>query len=115
MQILLSNHQAITYHPIDINGTHTADLASRTMQAAVQTAAGPRHAVLHMATLPFELPAAQGVQSDAWRPHVFSKCVAGMPQGYAPCLNYSNLLRGEELVYPGEDKRKLLGTVCQEE
>ncbi|WIA14784.1 hypothetical protein OEZ85_003268 [Tetradesmus obliquus] len=23
-----------------------------------------------------------------------------MPQGYAPCLNYSNLLRGEELVYP---------------
>jgi hypothetical protein len=24
-----------------------------------------------------------------------------MPQAYAPCLNYTNLLRGEELVYPG--------------
>jgi hypothetical protein len=58
--------------------------------------------MLDAAVLPFELPAAQGMPSDAWRPHVFSKCVPGMPLGYAPCLNYSNLLRGEELVYPGK-------------
>jgi hypothetical protein len=24
-----------------------------------------------------------------------------MPRAYAPCSNYTNLLRGEELVYPG--------------
>jgi hypothetical protein len=50
----------------------------------------------------FHLPAQLGLPSDVWRPHIYSRCVAGMPSGYAPCLNYSNLLRGDELVYPGE-------------
>lgn len=51
--------------------------------------------------VPFKLPVQRGLPSDAWRPHVYSECVAGMPQGYAPCLKYSNLLHGEELLYPG--------------
>lgn len=56
---------------------------------------------LVVSRVPFKLAVQQGLPSDAWRPHIYSECVAGMPQGYAPCLNYSNLLHGEELVYPG--------------
>jgi hypothetical protein len=56
---------------------------------------------LQSATIPFEMPAAVGLPSDNWRPHVFSTCVPGMPGGFAPCLQYDNLLRSEELVYPG--------------
>ncbi|KAF6251788.1 hypothetical protein COO60DRAFT_1274715 [Scenedesmus sp. NREL 46B-D3] len=55
---------------------------------------------LLVATIPFRLPAALGLPSDEWRPHIFSECAYGMPRAYAPCLNYTNLLRGEELVYP---------------
>jgi hypothetical protein len=102
MQLLLSRHQAITSQTFHFNGTQPREPASPSVQTATRTAAAPQPALLQSVMLPFELPAAQGLPSDAWRPHVFSNCVTGMPQGYAPCLNYSNLIRGEELVYPGE-------------
>jgi hypothetical protein len=67
-------------------------------------------AELQTTSVPFQLPAALGLPSDQWRPHIFSQCAAGMPRAYAPCLNYTNLLRGEELVYPGG--HKLPGRQC---
>jgi hypothetical protein len=50
----------------------------------------------------FQLPTQLGLPSDDWRPHIYSSCAVGMPPGYAPCMKYTNLLRGDELVYPGE-------------
>jgi hypothetical protein len=88
------------------NDSSTAAAAAAAVKAPVQAGQAVDYSYadvgLHSTSIPFKLPAAVGLPSDAWRPHIFSECAAGMPRGYAPCLNYTNLLRAEELVYPGE-------------
>lgn len=46
------------------------------------------------------LPVATGLPSDAWRPLIVNRCVPGMPRQWAPCMNFSNLLVAEEILYP---------------
>lgn len=55
----------------------------------------------HSQHAPYMVPPLHGLPSDKWRPMIFMECVPGMPRGYAACLNYSNLLQSEEVVYPG--------------
>jgi hypothetical protein len=85
-----------------------AAAAAVTAPVQAQPSAGYSYADAQLVTtsIPYKLPAALGLPSDEWRPHIFSECASGMPRAYAPCLNYSNLLRGEELVYAGEQQRQ---------
>jgi hypothetical protein len=81
----------------------TAAAATAAVQLNHQPAKNKSMQALVTSHVSFQLPEALGLPSDAWRPHIYSECATGMPQGYAPCLNYSNLLHGEELVYPGKN------------
>lgn len=51
-------------------------------------------------TAPYYMPTTTSLPSDAWRPTIYRSCTSGMPREWAPCLNFSNLEIGEEIVYP---------------
>lgn len=59
-----------------------------------------QHASLESVGGVYFLPQALGLPSDAWRPIIFRSCLPGMPRSWGPCLPFSNLQLGEELVYP---------------
>jgi hypothetical protein len=110
VRIVLRNHTS--YDATSHGTSKEAEDAAATV-ATAEVAAGSGQ-LLHasstanisqrlvVSSILFQLPERSGLPSDAWRPHIYTKCAAGMPQGYAPCLKYSNLLQGEELVYPGK-------------